>query len=190
VRIFAALVPPPDAVEHLDEFLAPRRAAAEFRWTLADQFHVTLAFVEKAEDWRVDDYVERLGDGLAAVPVAAVRIAGPVTFPNPAAAKILAADLVAESEGADDVLRRLAGRARSAAVSSGLEVDGARFRPHVTLARLRHPVDVTKWVRLLETYVGPAWAAAEVEIVASHLGEGPRGRPRYETVATLPVGGR
>lgn len=188
MRLFAALVPPPEAVEHLDEFLVPRRAAADFRWTLVEQFHVTLTFVARAEEWRADEFVDRLGTGLDTVPVAAFRLAGPVAFPNPAQAKVLATGVVPESDGGGDVLQRLAGRAKSAAVSSGLEVDGARFRPHVTIARLRDPEDVTNWVRLLETYAGPLWSASEVEVIASHLGEGPRGRPRYETLATLPVG--
>ena len=32
MRLFAALVPPPEALEHLDEFLDVRRDAGEFRW--------------------------------------------------------------------------------------------------------------------------------------------------------------
>ena len=44
MRLFVALVPPSEAVEHLDAFLAVRREAAAFRWSLAEQLHVTLAF--------------------------------------------------------------------------------------------------------------------------------------------------
>jgi 2'-5' RNA ligase len=43
-------------------------------------------------------------------------------------------------------------------------------------------------VRLLDAYRGPAWTASEVVLVASHLGEGPRRRPRHEVVAELPLG--
>ncbi len=188
MRLFAALVPPEEAIEHLDEFLVPRRPEADFRWTLVEQMHVTLAFIAQAEEWRADEYVERLAAALDKVPVVTVRIAGPVAFPDAAQARVLAAGVVPESDDGGEVLRRLAGRSRSAAVKAGLEVDGQRFRPHLTLARLRHPEDVTNWVRLLETYVGPEWPVSEVQVIASHLGEGPRGRPRYETVARLPVG--
>jgi RNA 2',3'-cyclic 3'-phosphodiesterase len=188
MRLFAAVVPPEDALEHLDEFLTPRRAAADFRWTLVQQLHITLAFMADAEEWRVDEYVDRLGSSLASLPVVTVRVAGPVAFPDPARARVLAAGVVPESEGGSDVLQRLAGRARSAAVRCGIEVDGQRFRPHLTIARIGQPSDVTNWVRLLETYVGPEWPVSQVAVIASHLGEGPRGRPRYETVATLPVG--
>ncbi|WP_292670697.1 hypothetical protein [Nocardioides sp.] len=47
---------------------------------------------------------------------------------------------------------------------------------------------VTRWVRLLEGYAGPPWRADRVELVQSFLGQGPRGRPRYETVDTFPLG--
>jgi 2'-5' RNA ligase len=41
---------------------------------------------------------------------------------------------------------------------------------------------------VLEAYRGPTWTATEVTLVESHLGEGPRRRPRYEVVGTFPLG--
>ena len=58
-------------------------------------------------------------------------------------------------------------------------MDGKRFRPHLTVARCGRPTEVTAWVRLLDGYRGPAWQADRLTLVASHLGEGPRRRPRY-----------
>jgi RNA 2',3'-cyclic 3'-phosphodiesterase len=66
-------------------------------------------------------------------------------------------------------------------------VDGQRFRPHLTVARTRFPHDATSWVRLLDAYAGPPFEVTEVELVESHLGEGPRGRPRHVTAATFPL---
>ncbi len=192
VRLFAAIVPPAAAVEHLDAFLEPRRTAAsqepKFRWTLADQFHVTLAFLPDIDDHLVEEYAARLADGLARIPVPVLRLAGPVAFPNAAETRALAVGVVPESEGADVVLQRIAGRARNAAVSVGAEVDGQRFRPHLTIARLRQRADTTNWVRLLETYTGPEWPVVDATVIVSHLGEGPGKRPRYETVAEILLG--
>ena len=188
LRLFAAVVPPPHALEHLEEFLAVRREAGDFRWTATEQLHVTCAFMASVDEWRVEEYVDRLESGLAGLPVPVVRLSGPVAFPNAARARVLAVDVLPETEGGDDVLRRIAGKARSAAVSCGIEVDGQRFRPHVTVARMRQPTEVTNGVRVLQTYVGPEWPVTEVEVVSSHLGEGPRKRPRYETLARVPVG--
>jgi 2'-5' RNA ligase len=189
LRVFAAVVPPEDVIEHLEAFLEPRRESApDFRWTLPDQLHITLAFMASVREEQVDDYIDRFADGLARTPVPVLRLAGPATFPDTGATRALATGVVAESEGADVVLERVAGRARNAAVNVGIEVGGGRFRPHCTIARLRRPEDTTSWVRLLETYTGPEWPVIEVAVVASHLGEGPGKRPRYETLAELPLG--
>lgn len=186
VRLFAALVPPEEAVEHLDSFLEPRRAAAEFRWTRPEHFHLTLAFMPAADDFRVEEYVDRLAASLDGLPQAELRLAGAVTFPDPSRARVLATSVAVVEEPTAVVLERAAERARNAAVATGIEVDGQRFRAHLTVARTGgRPVEMTNWVRLLETYEGPAWPFAAVEVIASHLGEGPRRTPRYERLATI-----
>ena len=53
---------------------------------------------------------------------------------------------------------------------------------------MNRPVEATRWLRVLSAYEGPEWTVDEVELVASHLGEGPRNRPRHEPVATFALG--
>ena len=85
-------------------------------------------------------------------------------------------------------LSRLATGCRAAASRAGIAVDGKRFHAHLTVARCGRPTEVTAWVRLLDGYRGPAWRADRLTLVASHLGEGPRRRPRYEEVGSFPLG--
>lgn len=184
--MFTALVPPEAAVEDLEEFLAPRQEAEPgFRWTLAEQWHVTLGFMPSVADRNLDDLLDRLQRAGARRAPFRVGVAGGGALPNPARARILYAAL--EVDPAEE-LHRLATGARAAAVRSGAEVDGARFHPHVTLARIARPVEATRWIRVLDAYRGPTWTATEFVLIRSHLGEGPRRRPRYETVATFPLG--
>jgi len=185
-RMFAAVQPPPEAIEHLDEFLDVRRGAADFRWATTEQMHVTLAFLEAVPERRLDDLVERLGRAAARRTAFYTRIAGGGAFPGPADARVLWAGLELDDHGRTE-LSRLATGARAAAARSGVEVGGGRFRPHVTVARLRRPAEVTRWVRLLEGYAGPEWRVDRVELFESFLGQGQRGRPRYETVDTFPL---
>ncbi|MDQ6522969.1 RNA 2',3'-cyclic phosphodiesterase [Nocardioides sp. LHD-245] len=181
-RIFTAVVPPDEAVEHLDSFLEPRRAAAPFRWTRPEHLHLTLAFMPEAADHRVDAYVDRLADVLDGLAPADLSLAGAVVFPNVAEGRVLATGVT----GGVDALATASVRARNAAVACGIEVDGQRFRPHVTVARTGgRPTELTSWVRLLETYEGPPWSLASVQVIASHLGEGPGRSPRYETLAEI-----
>ena len=48
--------------------------------------------------------------------------------------------------------------------------------------------DATRWLRVLDTYEGPTWRFDRIRLVRSRLGQGPGGRPRYETAAELPLG--
>jgi 2'-5' RNA ligase len=186
MRMFAALVPPPEALEHLDDFLQVRRGTGDFRWVQPDQVHVTLAFLENVPDRKLDDLVERLTRAAARRTAFETAIAGGNAFPNAGRAKVLWTGLDLDEAGRTE-LDRLATGCRAAANRSGIEVDGARFRPHLTLARTRFPHDVSNWVRLLDSYEGPRWRADELTLVESHLGEGPRGRPRHVTVDTFPL---
>lgn len=187
MRMFVALVPPEKAVEHLDEFLAVRRDAAPFRWTLAEQLHVTLAFLAQVPDRRLDDLVERLERAARRRTPVTTRVAGGGAFPDPARARVLWSGLDLDETASTEVSRMATG-ARAAASKAGIDVAGQRFRPHVTLARLGRPEEVSSWVRLLDGYEGPTWRTAEWALIASHLGEGPRRRSRHESVETFPVG--
>jgi 2'-5' RNA ligase len=180
-RMFVAVVPPDEVVDHLDAFLDVRRDAGRFRWASVEQLHVTLAFLAEVPDRKLDDLVERLVRAAARRTPFVATVAGGGAFPNVARARVLWAGLDLDETGRVE-LGRMATGARAAAGRAGIPVDGQRFRPHVTVARLGHPEEVTSWVRLLDGYRGPAWTVDHVSLVASYLGEGPRGRPRYERI--------
>lgn len=195
MRMFAAVVPPAEAIEHLDEFLEPRRSAAPFRWASSEQLHVTLAFLAQVEERRLDDLAERLARAAARRTAFETAIAGGGAFPNVGRARVLWAGLdLDEDAGPREVgrrleLDRLAAGCRAAAGRANIEVDGQRFRPHLTVARVGHPTELTSWVRLLDGYAGPRWSVDRIALIASYLGEGPRGRPRYEEIGEFELGG-
>jgi 2'-5' RNA ligase len=189
--MFVAAVPPEEVLEDLEEFLSVRRDAGAFRWSVPDQWHVTLAFLAHVPERTLDDLVERLGRAARKRRPMRATIAGGGAFPNVRRAKVLWAGVEVDAVGFDarEELRRLATGCRAAASKAGIEVAGERFKPHVTLARMGRPVEATNWVRLLDGYRGPAYDLDEVSLVASHLGEGPRKRPRYEVVETFALSG-
>ena len=195
MRLFVAVRPPEPAIEELDAFLSVRREAAAprgtsrsaWRWTPPEAWHVTLAFCEHAPERAYDELVERLGRAASRRTPFETAIVGGGAFPNVGRARVLWAGLSLD-EASREELGRLATGARAAAVKSGIAVDGTRFRAHVTLARLGQPQELSNWVRLLDAYRGPAFAVDRLELVESHLGEGPRGRPRYEVLDEFPLG--
>jgi 2'-5' RNA ligase len=187
--MFTAVRPPEDVVEELDEFLEPRRESGPWRWALPESWHLTLAFMADVPDRSLDDLVARLTRAAAKRTAFELRLAGGGAFPNPARARVLYAAVVADA-GARTELDRLATGCRAAATKAGAPPDGASFRPHLTLGRVSRPVEATRWLRVLDAFGSRTWTVGQVELVASHLGEGPRNRPRHDVVETFPLGAR
>ena len=183
--MFVAVLPPPEVVEHLDEFLSVRREAAADQRKAAEQWHVTLAFADSVPERAIDVLDDLLTDAAARRTSFGMRVAGGGAFPHADGARVLLAGLEPDDDAA---LEHLAAGCRAAVSRAGARVDGQRFRPHLTLARLGRPANVTSWVRLLDAYEGPRWEVRDVALVASHLGEGPRRRPRHEVVGTYALG--
>jgi 2'-5' RNA ligase len=136
---------------------------------------------------RLDDLLARLERAAQRRTSFSATISGGGAFPNPARAKVLYVGVSAEPDTVE--LTRLATGVRAAGNKAGAPAAAGRFHPHVTLARLRAPAEATRWIRILDSYRGPTWPARRITLIASHLGEGPRRRPRYEPVASFDLGG-
>jgi RNA 2',3'-cyclic 3'-phosphodiesterase len=182
--MFVAVIPPDEVLEDLETFVEPRRGSVPFRWTEPEQWHLTLAFARDVPDRVYDDLVDRLARAARKRSPIEARIAGGGAFPNIARAKIVYAGVDTDHEE----LRRMATGAKAAVTRSGAEVDGQRFTPHLTLARITHSVEASRFVQLLDAYDGPSWTVEEIALVASYLGEGPRNRARHEVVETFSLG--
>ena len=190
-RMFVAVLPPAEVRAELERFLEPR---PEMAWTNPSQWHLTLTFCPDVDDWRLDEFTERLEAVARRHEPFRIRLAGAGAFPSVDRAKVLWAGV--EGSGAvgsgverGEPLHALAAGARSAANAAGCVPDGARFRPHLTLARLNGRENATAWLRVLDTFVSSEWEISEIALVDSFLGEGPRGRARHEVVARLPLTG-
>jgi len=191
MRLFVAVRPPISVLESLEEFVRPRQdvprdPAAPLRWTHPEQWHLTLAFMPHADDRDVDELYERLTRAAARRHAFDLQLSGAGAFPNAAKAKVLFADV----RGDLDRLAQLATGTRAAASKSGIEVEGGKFHAHLTLARITRPFDVTKWLRIFDVYASESWHVDEIELIESHLGQGPRGRPRYDTREVFTLGNR
>lgn len=184
--MFVAAVPTPEVLEHLEEFLAVRREVAAFRWTVPEQWHVTLAFLADVPDRSYDDLLARLERAARKRHPMTATIAGGGAFPHVGRAKVLWAGVELDDP---EELRRLATGCRAAASKAGIEVAGERFKPHITVARMGRPVEATPWVRVLDAYRGPSYDLDAISLIASYLGEGPRKRPRYEVRERFRLGG-
>lgn len=167
LRLFVAVVPPAEAIDHLDRAAAPVRAAwPELRWIPTERWHLTLAFYGEVADGDVAR-IERRGlrARKGAVPLD-LRFAGAGRFGD----RVLWVGVQGERDG----LRALA---------TGLATDGRPYRPHLTVARARPGADSRPGAdprpaaTMLAPYDGPGWRATEVVLFRSHLGPTPRHEP-------------
>jgi 2'-5' RNA ligase len=170
VRLFAAAVPPPEALSHLAAAIGPARAAhPELQWVPTERWHLTLAFYGEVEDGRVPRLrrrIERAARGAAALRL---RLAGAGHFGG----RVLWVGV----EGQRDELRALA---------RGVATGGRPYRPHLTIARVRRDADPRAAAAMLKGYDGPGWTAGELVLVRSHLGP----KPRHEPIASWPLAGQ
>jgi RNA 2',3'-cyclic 3'-phosphodiesterase len=183
MRLFVALAPSAAALDDLDAACAPYRPArGELRWTSPDLWHVTLAFLGDVSDGSFDRLLPRLESAAQCHAGIDLSLAGAGAFPSPERANVLWTGLAGDRKALGDVAASVSAGARRAGTGAErLAPDAGRpFRPHVTLARCRPPVDVGAIVAGLSGYQGPAWTAEEIILVRSTLD----GQPRYETVGT------
>ena len=182
MRLFVAIVPPPDVLGELAAVVAPLRAAQpELRWTGPEDWHLTLAFLGEVAETTVPGLSARLARAAARHQVQHLAVRGGGAFPGPARARVLWAGI--EADG-----RHLAALAASVAAGAlragaGPPDEGRRYRPHITLARCREPGNVAGLTAALAGFAGRGWTAADIRLIRSNL----QSTPRYTELGRWPL---
>lgn len=189
MRLFAALELPEEVIACLQNQVELGRAVApELRWVEPAQWHITLAFYGDVPDSSVDDLSARLVRAVSRVPAFTASIGEPGRFGSTRRARVVWVGL---DQGREQVSRLAAG-ARAAGRRAGLAHDDlaadARFRAHVTLARLAPPGPVEEVMEALAQGHHPTWRASEAVLVRSDLGAGEGGRARHSVLARAALG--
>ena len=189
MRLFAAVTPPDDVLEHLETTLASVRGgqASGLRWTLPEARHITLAFYGEVPEGYLDDVASALDDVAAAHRSFAAALRGAGLFDG----RTLWVGCSGDGWGQ---LMSAAGRIGTDLLG---RAEDRRSRPHLTVARVagrgraaRGPargadpdaVDPAALAHALALYAGPTWTVDEVALMSSRLGAGPGGSPRYDVV--------
>ena len=210
MRLFAAVWPPDEVLDHLDLALAAVRGASAgadwrpIRWSARETWHLTLAFYGTVPEGDVPALVEGLVLAAHAAEPYELRLRGAGVFAHRTLWAGVAGDL-----GAHRALTRACGQAGEAV---GTPPDlRVRERPHVTIGRaapgggpVRRPQtlrggradrvgasgsDVADaLVSALAVYEGPPWTVASLALVESVPGAGRGGGPLYTRVEQLSIG--
>jgi RNA 2',3'-cyclic 3'-phosphodiesterase len=174
-------VKPPEEV--LDAVAAAveraRSARVGLRWEQRDRYHLTLQFLGPVAN------LAPVVDGLAAAAEARdafpVRLGGAGAFPKPGRARVV---WMGAAVGGPDLVS-LAGAVAAGLRPAGYEPDRKEFHPHLTLARLKVPDDVTEVLAAIgPEAVADRFTVDEVVLYQSRLSS--KG-PTYTVLERFPL---
>lgn len=141
-----------------------------------ENWHVTLRFLGSTTTVLAEQILAHLDDHLAVAPFR-VRLAGLGGFPRESRASVLRVGLDGDLES----LGVIAEECEIAAERAGFEPEGRPFHAHLTLSRIRPPVDIRDLVDEVKPFHLPI-TVSEVRLYRSTLGRGPA---RYEVVDSV-----
>ncbi len=202
MRLFAAVLPPDDVLDHLERALATVRGGASpggrqeaLRWTSPEDRHVTVAFYGEVPEGYLDDVAAALDDVAGGHTPFAALLRGAGLFDGRTLWVGCGGDgwgpLMADAgRVGEQVLGRPADRrSRAHLTVARAQGGGARRRAGVRSRPATGPgtvggaaADPSALAHALALYTGPAWTVGEVALVASRLGAGPGGRPVHDVV--------
>lgn len=156
---------------HLDNEMGERKLPGKV--VRPENWHITLRFLGDTSTMQADVIRAHLDQHLMVAPFR-LRLSGLGGFPRERKASVLWMGLAGDLE----LLNGLAEECETAAVQAGLEPEGRPFHPHVTLSRIRPPLDVRSLIDEMPD-AGIRLDVNAVTLYRSKLGNGP---VRYENV--------
>lgn len=210
MRLFAGFFLPEQINDHLQMALesvsdtcpgsSARGGRPLLRWVAPEDRHLTLGFFGEVPPGAVHELTAELSALASDTEALSLRLRGAGVFTGRTLwAGVQEQQPSKHSSGATaltDLMRSVqqAGgdHSLSCGGSSGPGQPRERRRAHVTLARVRDRRKGEEQIRYraeaLAVYEGPAWTAGTLHLVASELGAGKSGAPRYSTLAEIPLG--
>jgi 2'-5' RNA ligase len=154
-----------------------RAALGPARYAALEGLHITLAFLGRVAADQVPGLVQLAARAAGRSPGFELRTAGLGGFPGPGRTRILWLGCAPEP-----ALDALAANLRQALAAGGVAFDAKPFRPHITLARFRQPVDLDVLPSLQpEPAVFPVRGLSLLESVPTPAGM------HYRAVAAVPL---
>lgn len=187
MRLFAAVLPPPTAVDELAARVAGLKRLPvpdTLRWTGQPGWHFTLAFMGEVDEGILPELGDRLSRAAHRTPAFTLRLHRGGRFGHRA--------LWIGAAGNLEQMRLLAERSDAAARRAGVSMEEhRRYQAHLTVARARDAADLRPYVEALEGFEGTPWEVGDLFLVRSNLPVGGIAgeQPRYEVVGSWPLEG-
>jgi RNA 2',3'-cyclic 3'-phosphodiesterase len=186
MRIFLAINPPEEVRQRVWEATAPlRESAAGVAWVPEPKIHLTLKFIGETPEERIEPLVT-LMTAIArthAAPVVHLEAVG--AFPNFRRPRVIWMGIEQEPR-----LELLHHDVELECDRLGHELEGRAYRPHLTLGRVRHPLEEEELKRLRTAAKRIRFTddfhARSIDVMQSIPGPG---GSKYSLVASAPMRG-
>jgi 2'-5' RNA ligase len=181
MRLFAAVVPPPAVLDHLEAALdqvIPVRLGGRNPRTPRAGWHITLAFFGSVPDGCVPALAEDFAAVVAEHGPFRLELSGAGTFGGRTAWIGVGGEVTA--------LKGLAGAVRGLWDGPGDgpgDGRGGEHKPHLTVSRRVAQFDLRDPMKALAVYRGPSWEVTEAILFESRLGHGVGGSALYVPLA-------
>ena len=182
MRLFAAVPVSTPARDALGALLNDLRALDwPVRWVRQEAVHLTLKFFGEVAAERLTPIAEALSDAVRGTGPLPLTLTGLGTFPTPRRARVLWVGLAAPP-----ALELLQHRVERACSALGFPVEGAPFRPHLTIGRVKNGGKLSPPAlrRLREETLDESFLAEQVVLFESETGPG---GSSYHARVTLPL---
>ena len=140
MRLFFAIMLPDEArnaVAQVQANLRDGMGAEGIRWTLPEQWHITLKFLGETDESRLDAVIESAREIATRFAPFALTIGKVSVFPSQRSPQTLWLGIESELRNGVPVLNSLAESLNSELEKAGFEREAKRFSPHLTLARTK-----------------------------------------------------
>ena len=181
MRLFIAINLPADVRAEITGATAALRAEApEIAWVAESRLHLTLKFLGEVEEGRLDALTAAMAAVAGQHRELVMTLGGIGAFPNFRRARVVWMGIEQEAR-----LELLHHDLELACESLGFEVEGRPFRPHLTLARVKQPLDEPRLRALSragkQTDFGTDFVVRSVDLMSSELSQS---GPTYRTLVS------
>ena len=162
MRLFVAIDLPETVKDHLSTICCGLPGA---RWVPPEQMHLTLRFIGEVDGGLLRDICEELA--VIQGEIFSLQLEGVGFFPPRGKPRVLWVGLHKV-----EALLQLRNRIESRLVALGLEAEGKKFSPHITLARLKNtpPAKVGRFLENYGLFCSTPFSVASFHLYSSLIG--------------------
>ncbi|KKM13103.1 hypothetical protein SY88_00685 [Clostridiales bacterium PH28_bin88] len=163
-----------------------KESRADVKWVEAENLHLTLHFLGEVEEGlilRVRNCMEKTGEEFSPFTIS---LAGTGTFPGPERPRVLWVGLANGSK----LLAQLRQRLGDYLEEIGVSLDRRPFSPHITLGRVRSPLNADRLTAKMRAYAKDTWGSQEVTRLSLFESRLSREGPQYQRLTWVKLGSK